>query len=215
MSTTPSPDAPATLDGRRQGGERTRRRLVEAAQELIAERGESAVRLRELTELAGANMAAVNYHFGSLGALLVAATMEAVERIIDAQVGEVDGLPAEASLHDIAAAYFRPMIEALNGPSSKGRAYVRVLARTTTDPPPELRNWVHAATSRAHDALLGRLRSALPGVPDDELAFRVRCVGGILVLLSTVAWEPDLQGKTVTEVERMLVPVIAGALAAA
>jgi len=65
---------------------------------MIAERGESAVRLRDLTEAAGTNLAAVHYHFGGLGALLTAAATEAVERIIDAQIAELDVLPAGATL---------------------------------------------------------------------------------------------------------------------
>lgn len=213
MPTSSSPNAQEGRDARRQAGERTRRRLVEAAQELIAERGESAIRLRDLTDLAGANVASVHYHFGGLSTLLAAAASEAVERIIDAQVCEVESLPADANLHDIVAAYFRPMIQALSGPTSKGRAYVRVLARVTSDPPRELEGWADEATARAHDALLGRLRLALPDVPGDQLLFRVKCAGGILVLLSTAAVEPDLRGRSSEEMERMLAPVVAGALA--
>ena len=182
---------------------------------LIAERGENGVRLRELAERAEANVAAVTYHFGSVGALLAAATTEAVESIVDAQVRAVDALHADTGLREIAAAYFRPMIEALNGPSGKGRGYVRVLARAVTDSPPGRQDWVDTAVGRAHGALVARLRTALPGVPDEELLFRVKCVGGILVVLSTVALAPDLQGKSVADVERILAPVIAGTLATA
>lgn len=213
MATRSQTEAPATVDGRRAGGERTRRRLIEAAQGLLAERGESAIRLRDLTAAAGTNVAAVHYHFGGLGALLAAAASEAVERIIDAQVAELESLPADATLHEIAAAYFHPMVEALAGPSSKGRPYVRVLARVTSDPPEGLEDWAQAATARAHDALVARLRPVLPGVPDEDLLFRVKCVGGILVVLSAAALEPDLQGRSPEAVERKLVPVIAGALA--
>ena len=213
MATHPQTQAPATVDGRRAGGERTRRRLIEAAQGLLAERGESAIRLRDLTAAAGTNVAAVHYHFGGLGALLAAAASEAVERIIDAQVAELESLPPEATLDAIAAAYFRPMVEALSGPSSKGRPYVRVLARVTSDPPEGLEDWARTATDRAHDALVARLRPVLPGVSDDDLLFRVKCVGGILVVLSAAALETDLRGRTPESVERKLVPVIAGALA--
>lgn len=209
MSSLPS-SGPPTVDGRRAGGERTRRLLIEAAQELIAERGESAIRLRDLTERAQTNIAAVHYHFGGLAALLATASSEAVENIIDAQIAALDALPAEASLHEIAGAYFRPMVHALKGPSSKGRPYVRVLARVTSDPPDGLESWAATATGRAHAALIPRLRAVMPGVGDDELLFRVKCVGGILVLLSMTALEPELRGKSPDEVERMLVPVIAG-----
>lgn len=119
----------------------------------------------------------------------------------------------EPILHEIAGAYFRPMVQALKGPSSKGRSYVRVLARVASDPPDGLEGWAASATARAHQALIARLRDVLPGVAEDELLFRAKCVGGILVLLSVPDLEPELRGKSPEEVERMLVPVIAGALA--
>lgn len=43
---------------------RTREALLEAAQALFAERGYDAVATRELAEAAGANLAAITYHFG-------------------------------------------------------------------------------------------------------------------------------------------------------
>ena len=55
----------ARIDQRREAGLRTRARLLDAALDLIAERGEDGVTLRELTDAAEANVAAVSYHFGS------------------------------------------------------------------------------------------------------------------------------------------------------
>ena len=214
MSTSPWSEAPAARDARKEAGEQTRRRLVEAAQDLIAQRGESAIRLRDLTALAQANVAAVHYHFGSLSTLLATAATEAVEQIIHAQVREVESLAPDATLHEIAAAYFRPMIKEVSGPSSRGRPYVGVLARIAADPPDELRSWALAATAQAHGALIRRLRIVLPDLSDNDLLLRVKCVGGILVLLSNVALEPELLGKSPAQIESMIVPVIAGALAA-
>lgn len=49
-------------------GDATKRRLIEAAQRLFAERGYAAVTVRDITRSAGANLSAVNYHFhGKLG----------------------------------------------------------------------------------------------------------------------------------------------------
>ncbi len=158
-------------------------------------------------------MAAVHYHFGSMSALLATAATEAVEQIIDAQIQEVKALPDDATLLEIAGAYFRPMIQELSGPSSKGRPYVRVLSRVASDPPDELRDWAEAATARAHEALIRQLRSVLAPLPDDQLLLRVKCVGGILVLLSNPALEPELRGKTPQEMESLIAPIIAGALA--
>ena len=207
------PDVGQRVDGRREGGSRTRRRLIETAQELLAEQGEDAIRLRELTTAAQVNVAAVHYHFGSLRALFQAAETEAVEHIVGAQLAELGALGAGATLHDIAAAYFRPVVQARIGPDGAGRPYLGVLVRLAAGPPRELHEWVAATIQRAHDRLYESLRAVLPDVTDAELRFRVKCVGGIIVELGGWALEPDLQGKTPRQVEELLVPVVAGALA--
>ena len=43
----------------------TRTRLLDSAEQLFAERGIDATSLRAITTAAGANLASVNYHFGS------------------------------------------------------------------------------------------------------------------------------------------------------
>jgi AcrR family transcriptional regulator len=210
---TAGPVAEQRGDGRREGGSRTRRRLIETAQELLAEQGEDAIRLRELTAAAQVNVAAVHYHFGSLRALFQVAEAEAVEYIVDAQLAELGALGADATLRDIAAAYFRPVVQALSGPEGKGRPYLGVLVRLAAGPPRELREWAAATIQRAHDGLYESLRAVLPDVPDAELRFRVKCVGGIIVELGGWALGPDLRGKSPRQVEELLVPVVAGALA--
>ena len=60
----------ARTDQRRAAAQRTRARLLDAALDLIAERGEQRMTLRELTAAADANVAAVSYHFGSLESLM-------------------------------------------------------------------------------------------------------------------------------------------------
>ena len=61
------------IDLRRESGQRTRDQLLTAALSLLAERGPDGVTLREITDAAGVNVAAVSYHFGSLKGLCEAA----------------------------------------------------------------------------------------------------------------------------------------------
>src|SRR3954469_19867511 len=124
----------AKVDRRREAGQRTRTRLMDAALELLAERGEEGVTLRELTGAADANVAAVSYHFGSLKSLYHAAIEDALERYLDAQQEAVSALGGESTLEELAAAFARPMIGALAG-GGRDLAVMRIVARAGIDPP--------------------------------------------------------------------------------
>ena len=110
-------------------GAATRRRLLDAAGELFAERGFRGATLREIAERAGANLAAANYHFGSKEALYLEVAREhfdALERRLAEEGAEI----ASADL----ARRSRPQLEALL------RARVRTLLRTLLEDDP-----IHAA----------------------------------------------------------------------
>src|SRR4051812_33454053 len=95
----------AKVDQRREAGLRTRTRLMDAALDLLAERGEDGVTLRGLTDSADANVAAVSYHFGSLKALCDASVEYALERYLDAQEEALSALGPESTLEDVAEAF--------------------------------------------------------------------------------------------------------------
>ena len=48
----------------------SKRKLLETAEQLFADKGFEAVSVRDITQLAKTNVAAVNYHFGSRDSLL-------------------------------------------------------------------------------------------------------------------------------------------------
>ncbi|WP_427922834.1 TetR/AcrR family transcriptional regulator [Streptomyces sp. cg40] len=97
-------------DLRREAGQRTRDGLRSAALELLAQRGQEGVTLSEITDRAGANVAAVSYHFGSLKALCDAAIEHALEQYLDAQMAAIDSLGPAATLDEVAAAFAGPMM---------------------------------------------------------------------------------------------------------
>ncbi len=59
----------------------TRERILDAAEELFAEKGIVATSLRVLTKAAGVNLAAVHYYFGSKEALLDAVLERRAEAV--------------------------------------------------------------------------------------------------------------------------------------
>lgn len=61
-----------TSRSRRRPDDGTKERLLDAAAELFGQRGFDATSIREITEQAGANLAAVNYYFRTKQALFAA-----------------------------------------------------------------------------------------------------------------------------------------------
>jgi AcrR family transcriptional regulator len=198
----------ARVDQRREAGLRTRTRLMDAALDLLAERGESGVSLRELTDAAQANVAAVSYHFGSLRSLCDAAIEYALERYLDAQREAVSALAAEASLEALAAAFARPMMRAL-AVGGRDLDVIRIVARSGIDPP---EGWdrFDASFDRVRADVLRVLKANVPGVRDQELIFRTRCAAGLLNWLVLAPVGAELRNKSERQIERLLVPVLAG-----
>jgi AcrR family transcriptional regulator len=198
----------AKADQRRETGLRTRARLRDAALDLLAERGEGGVTLREITDTAEANVAAVSYHFGSLQSLCDAAVEHALERYLDAQQAAVSELGPESTLEEAAAAFARPMMNAMavGGPEL---AVMRIVARAGIDPPA---GWdrLSARFDRIRGDVLRSLKANLPDVSDRELMFRTRCAAGLLNWLALAPVGDELRGKTQKQLERRLVPVLAG-----
>src|ERR1700693_1331951 len=124
----------ARPDQRREAGLRTRVRLMDAALDLLAERGEDGVTLRELTDAAEANVAAVSYHFGSLKSLCDAAVEHALEDYLDAQQEAVSALEPDSTLEALAAAFARPMMTSVVT-GGRDLALMRIVARAGIDPP--------------------------------------------------------------------------------
>jgi AcrR family transcriptional regulator len=180
----------------------------------VAEHGRTGVTLRAITDVAEANVASVSYHFGSTEELLRATIEEALDALTQAQIDGLRMLAENAPLAEIAAAWARPVIAAVCGPPSGGRARIQIAARAATDPSREFRDRIVSAATRAEPELLAALRRALPGVPQEQLRFRLECAGGILHYMATGAMRVDLETKSAEEVERLAVPAIAGALAA-
>jgi AcrR family transcriptional regulator len=199
----------ARADQRREAGLRTRARLLDAALDLIAERGEDGVTLRELTDAAEANVAAVSYHFGSLRSLCDAALEQALERYLDAQQEAVSALGPQATVEELAAAFARPMIRAL-GVGGRDLAVIRTVARAGIDPP---RGWSRfdARFERIRADVLRVLKLHVPDVNDRALILRTRCVAGMLNWLALAPVGAELRSKSEKQLERLLVPVIAGA----
>lgn len=200
----------AKPDQRREAGLRTRARLLDATLDLLAERGEDGVVLRDVTEAAGANVAAVSYHFGSMQALCGAAVEHALERYLSAQQEEIGRLGSEASVEKVAAAFAGPLMRAL---AAGGRELdvMRIVARSGIDPP---QAWDRFGPTfeRIRVDVRKALKPNIPGVGDRELEFRIRAGVGMLNWLVLAPVGVELRGQSEKQIARRVVPILAGAL---
>lgn len=74
-------------------------RILDAAEELFAERGFAETSLRMITSKAGVNLAAVNYHFGSKNALIqsvFARFLTPFSATLEAEFDELEARPGSA-----------------------------------------------------------------------------------------------------------------------
>ena len=72
-----------TLRGPRTDGEATRARLLEAAGQLFSQQGFAEITSKAVAQLAAADLASINYHFGSRKGLYQAVLLEAHRQLLD------------------------------------------------------------------------------------------------------------------------------------
>jgi TetR/AcrR family transcriptional regulator, regulator of cefoperazone and chloramphenicol sensitivity len=119
----------------RRDSEDTRRRILEAACRIFAEKGVDRATGKEITEAAGVNVAAINYHFGGIAALYGEVLVMAHRRVVAQDAlsgiaeGDADPVAKLRQLIDLAVGSVAEM-------SETGWA-LRLLGREFQDPSPQ------------------------------------------------------------------------------
>lgn len=158
----------------------TRERLLESAERLIADRGLAATSVRAVCGEAGANVAAVHYHFGSKDALVDAVLARRMADLTDRRVEMLEPLEraARPSARAAVDALVRPLAEFARDPDGQGRAYVRFLAALHAT---EERDRIAAAFAPQYERLAPVLDRSLPHLASAVIAFRLDFVSGPLL----------------------------------
>lgn len=153
--------------------ERTRARLVEAAREVFAEHGFQGATVREICRRADANVAAVNYHYGSKHGLLSEALNFNRLKALQSATEMSDASPEmrlRMFIHD-----FMLMLLDENNASRQ----CQMMARELADPTPALDKIVIEAIAPLHE-FMGRLvKEIIVGRKMRDVDVR-RCVYSIL-----------------------------------
>ena len=160
----------------------TRTKVLDAAERLFGEFGYRGTSVRAITNLAGANLAAVAYHFGSKAELMAAVVRRVIEPITTAQRARLDELLArteEPTVADLVEAFVGPLFDEMPADDDRGARTSRLIVTILSDPAEEARSWSGPDEAAVRERYLTAFTRALPGLAPQELWFRMR---GILAV---------------------------------
>lgn len=158
----------------------TRESLLAAAEALFSEHGIEAASLRQITQQAGANLAAVNYHFGSKDGLVRAVFSRRLRPVMDERLRLLDECDLEAAdaLEQVLAAFLRPILRMLASRSDGACGFGRLMGRAFSEPNEEVRDMVMEEFRESLERYLAAFRELLPHLSEAERMWRFHFVAG-------------------------------------
>jgi len=187
LKATPVPEA--------RNGADTRERIFDAAEALFLEHGFDGTSMRMVTARAGANLAAVNYHFGGKDGLFREMLARRLDPLHEARLALLRERRRGArgrslGCEEVLAAMFIPALALARDPARGGRDFLRLLGRAYVDPSPVLREFLSARYAPTIETFKEAFAAALPGIPRRELAWRLHFLLGALAytLAGADAW---------------------------
>ena len=171
--------APPTARGRAR-----RERLVDAAAQLVAERGFHVVGISDIGAAAGVTGSAIYRHFATKTELLVAV----LDRVVDGLLAGADAIVARSSdpagtLHELVAAHVSFAL--------RDRAIIRVYAQEQHHLPPDDRRRIRR-TQRAYvERWVTALTAVHPDLDADRARVRVRATFGLVNAVADLATPLD------------------------
>jgi TetR/AcrR family transcriptional regulator, regulator of cefoperazone and chloramphenicol sensitivity len=145
---------------------KTEKRLLEAAGEIFAEYGYRAATVRQICEKAGANLAAVNYHFGDKEGLYMA-VLRSVPSAQAEKYPSALGLAAEARAEQKLCAYIRSLLHRVFDEGRPGW-HTKIMAREIIEPTRAFDALVEEAARPLHKEVASIVRELLGSAATDE-----------------------------------------------
>lgn len=180
----------------------TRERIMAAALRIFAERGFDAGTVREITEAARVNTAAINYHFRSKEELIRQVFESGLKPIIAARTGALEAClrqhaPALPSVEAVSEALVRPLIELAAGDY---RDVMTLLMHVRTAQTELTKRIVEEQFAPVHERFVDLLQRILPDLSRTEIALRYDCGRG--AALQTLVHLAPAAALAVAQTER-------------
>jgi AcrR family transcriptional regulator len=196
----------------------TKDRILAAAEELFAHTGVARTSLRAITALARVNLAAVNYHFGSKDGLVEEVYRRRLEPLNRARIANLDRLERRAgqpSLEDVLEAFMSPVAQLAKDPAQGGPTVMRLLGQTHAEAEAPFKIWFAGEYRRVLERYHAALCRALPGIPPEDVRWRLQFLVGALTypvaerqLVQLVSGE-TINPEDVSHIVERLLPFVA------
>lgn len=174
----------------------TKTSILDAAEDLFAERGIAATSIRGIARAAGVNLAAINYHFGSKDGLIrlvferrMKPLNEERLELLDAcelRAGRKEALPLE----EVLEAMMRPALRLSRDSQQGGTVFMRLLGRMFSEPELIWRNLVDQHLRETIARFIQAFKRAVPGLPPQDFFWRIHFTLGALALTLSDAQRP-------------------------
>ncbi len=164
-------------------------RLLDAAEQLFAERGFESVSVRDVTQLAEANVAAVNYHFGSRDGLVGLVIARYITPVNEERLARLEALEKKWSgkavpIEETIDAFVRPLAGIVRKSELSERLFCKLMGRIFSFQGEGLPLAVEEQMKQLSDRFIKVLGKALPTVSPEELVWRTHfVVGGVIHML--------------------------------
>lgn len=195
-------------------------RILDAAEQLFAEKGFAETSLRLITSKAGVNLAAVNYHFGSKKALIQAVFSRflgpfciSLERELDRRQSQPE---SKASLEDLLNILVEQALAVKPRSGNDLSIFMRLLGLAFSQSQGHLRRYLEEVYGTVFRRYMTLVYEAAPRVPSVELFWRVHFMLGAAAFsmsgikaLRAIAENDFGVNSSIEQVMRLMVPFLA------
>jgi len=163
----------------------TKTRILDMAEELFAELGLDRVSIREITDAAKVNLAAVNYHFGGKEDLIAAVFERRVRPVNEARITALSEVEEKAGakhpkVEDILSAFIRPALACCPEDKRGATAFAKLFGRCLAEPRPDVEEMLRRQFEPLADRLEKALMHALPHMSRADIFWRMKFTFGAL-----------------------------------
>ena len=203
---------------KRSGPEETKRKILDAAEELFAKFGFNGVSVRKIQALAGVELALINYHFGPKQNLFEEVLGRRINELNDARMKKLDQIRIDAggkspSIEAIVEALILPVVERVRMQDKGWRNYTRLIANIGNSPIHS--EFISTLVDHVSSHYISALRMALPNVAEEDVYWGYYYLLGAFIMTTAETGRLDLLSRGVcksSDIEtgcEKLVPFIA------